>query len=64
VDDTGGDEVKAWPGDAFERYTLHETDGITHLDVTCDVTPEYEAVMSDMWPRALRRLKTLVETGA
>lgn len=52
------------PGDAFERYTLREIDGVTDLEVTCDVTPDDEAVMNEMWPRALRRLKTLVETEA
>ena len=40
------------------------TDGITHLEVTCDVTPVYEAMMNDMWPRALQRLKVLIETGS
>lgn len=64
VDDTGSEAVKSWSGNVFERYTLRESDGGTLLEVTCDVTPEYEAMMSDMWPRALQRLKTLVETGA
>jgi uncharacterized protein YndB with AHSA1/START domain len=64
VDDTDSEAVKSWAGNAFERYTLREDDGVTHLEVTCDVTPEYEAMMNDMWVRALARLKTLVETGA
>jgi uncharacterized protein YndB with AHSA1/START domain len=64
VDDTESDLVKSWAGNAFERYTLREQDGATHLEVTCDVTPEYESMMSEMWPRALSRLKTLVETGS
>jgi uncharacterized protein YndB with AHSA1/START domain len=64
VDDTESESVKSWAGKAFERYTLREEDGVTHLEVTCDVTPEYESMMSDMWVRALQRLKTLVETGA
>lgn len=64
VDDTESDAVKSWAGEAFERYTLREENGITHLEVTCDVTPEYEGMMNDMWPRALQRLKTLVETGS
>ena len=63
VDDTNSDAVKSWPGNAFERYTLREENGVTHLEVTLDVTPDYEAMMNDMWPRALQRLKTLVETG-
>lgn len=58
------ESVKSWPSEAFERYTLRETDGVTHLEVTCDVTPDYEAMMNDMWPRALQRLKVLVETGS
>ena len=64
VDDTESDAVKSWAGQAFERYTLREENGVTTLEVTCDVTPEYEAMMSEMWPRALQRLKTLVLTGA
>ena len=64
VDDTDSESVKSWAGNAFERYTLREENGTTHLEVTCDVTPQYEAIMNDMWPRALARLKTLVETGA
>lgn len=64
VDDTESDAVKSWAGEAYERYTLREENGITHLEVTCDVTPEYEAMMNDMWPRAIMRLKTLVESGA
>ena len=64
VDDTESDAVKSWAGNAFERYTLRDENGGTRLEVTCDVTPEYEAMMSDMWPRALQRLKTLVETGS
>lgn len=64
IDDTESDAVKSWAGQAFERYTLRETDGVTRVEIACDVTPEYEAMMNDMWPRALQRLKTLVETGA
>ena len=64
ADDTESESVKSWSGNAFERYTLREEDGNTRLEVTCDVTPEYEAMMNDAWPRALQRLKTLVETGA
>ena len=62
-DDAASEPAKSWPGDAFERYTLRESEGVTDLEVTCDVTPEYEAMMNEMWPRALQRLKTLVETG-
>jgi uncharacterized protein YndB with AHSA1/START domain len=64
VDDTESGAVRSWAGEAFERYTLHEADGKTRLEVTCDVTPAYESMMADMWPRALQRLKTLVETGS
>lgn len=64
IEDTESEAVKSWSGNAFERYTLREVDGATQLEVTCDVTPEYEAMMSEMWPRALRRLTTLVETGS
>lgn len=55
--------ARTWTGDAFERYSLREAEGVTDLEVTCDITPEYEAMMSETWPRALQRLKALVETG-
>jgi uncharacterized protein YndB with AHSA1/START domain len=65
IREAGGATAEAsWPGEAFERYTLRDVDGRTRLEVTCDVTPEYEAMMDEMWQRALPRLKTLVETGA
>ena len=35
--------------------------GGTRVQVDIDVVPEYEAFMSDTWPRALALLKTLCE---
>ena len=64
AEDTTSDAVKSWAGEAYETYTLRESGGVTTLEITCDVTPEYEAMMAEMWGRALQRLKTLVETGA
>lgn len=60
VEDTDSDEVRAW-APAFENYTLTEAGGSTRVDIDQDITPEYEAYMSDVWPKALSRLKAICE---
>ena len=50
----------SWAG-AFENYTLTEQPGGTRVQVDMDTTPDFEAYMQDAWPRALAKLKTIVE---
>ncbi len=49
-------------GDGFENYTLVEKDGQTEVIVDIIGIPdEYKQDMSDMWPKALEKLKALAE---
>lgn len=62
VEDTTSDRVRAWTP-AYENYTFLEKDGGTELQVSVDVTPEYEQMIQDAYPKALERLKELCEAG-
>lgn len=50
--------------DSREEYWLHEEAGGTRVDVELEIVPEYEAMMAEMWPKALLRLKSLCERAA
>jgi len=60
---TSGDAVEGWAG-ALESYNLRESDGTTELLVEMDSDDANQAMFEDAWPRALRRLKELVEREA
>mgnify|MGYP006338700043 CR=1 FL=1 len=60
VVDTTSDEAKKW-APAFENYTLKEVDGETELSVSLDILPEHKSMFEQMWPKALKLLKELVE---
>lgn len=47
-----------------EEYWLHEEAGGTRVDVELEIVPAYEAMMAEMWPKALQRLKALCEGAA
>lgn len=50
------------PGqDFFENYTLNEKDGGTELLIDLDIPEEYKGFMSDLWPKALAKLKEMCE---
>lgn len=51
---------KEWTGGS-ESYTLVENDGITTLTVTFGVPPEQEEYFTVHYPKALGRVKELVE---
>ena len=51
---------KAW-GESFENYTLTEHNGSTTLLVELDTPDEYQDMFSDMFPKALTRVKELAE---
>ena len=54
----------AWAG-AEESYHLEaQPDGSTHLHVHMHTTPAFEAMLLEMWPAALQRLKALCERDA
>jgi uncharacterized protein YndB with AHSA1/START domain len=61
VEDTESEEVKSWVG-AREEYTLRDAvGGGTDVEIDVDTTEEYEEDFSEMWPKALQRLKELAE---
>ena len=60
VEDTESEMVKAL-APAFENYTLSYAGLSSHLAIDIDVTPEFEDYMTQVWPKALARLKQLCE---
>jgi uncharacterized protein YndB with AHSA1/START domain len=55
---------KPWPDsgtEAFENYTLNETDGGTELLIDLDTNEEFKSMFEDLWPKALQKLKELAE---
>lgn len=59
-EDITSDEVKTWAG-AHENYLLKEDNGITEVIVDMDSNEEMEEMFKDMWPKALHKLKEIVE---
>lgn len=55
-----GPEVEGWAG-ALENYTFTERNGETLLAVDMDSNQEFKEMFSDMWPKALKKLKAIVE---
>lgn len=61
--DFDSEEARAW-APAYENYRFFDVGGKTKVEIDMDITAEYEQMMSDMWPRALQKLKELCESGA
>jgi hypothetical protein len=62
VEDTTSERVRAW-APAFENYTLTERDRGTDLEVSLEVSADWETFMLEAWPKALEVLKALCEEG-
>src|SRR6266567_5981017 len=60
VEVTDNDDAKGWAG-ALENYTLHESGNKSTLTIEMDVTDEYKKYFEETWPRALGKLKEIVE---
>lgn len=60
VEDTTSEAVKKWTP-AFENYTFKEVDGGTELVVDLDIHEDYAEMFTDMWPKALVKLKEIAE---
>jgi len=60
VEDTTSEAVRAWTP-AYENYTFVATAQGTRFVVDQDVTAEFEAYMTEAWPKALALLKALCE---
>jgi hypothetical protein len=59
-EDTTSDAAKAWAG-ALENYTLKEKGSVTELSVDMDIDAEFQEMFEGAWPKALQKLKELVE---
>lgn len=57
---TTGKEVEAWAG-ALENYTFEEINNTTLLSIETDTNQEYKQMFSEIWPKALDKLKVLCE---
>lgn len=46
---------------AKETYKLSEENGITHVDIECDMGPDMFEMMAGAWDKALQKVKELSE---
>lgn len=60
VEDLESEQNKAWAG-ALENYTLKIIHGKTELIVEMDMTDDFKDYFLKTWPKALDKLKELVE---
>jgi hypothetical protein len=60
VEKTDPSITQEW-GDALENYTLRSYEEGTEVLIDVDTPEEYVAMMDEMWPRALNRLKEIAE---
>ncbi|MBK8725995.1 MAG: SRPBCC domain-containing protein [Holophagaceae bacterium] len=63
VDDTDSEAVRAW-APAHENYRFVDQDGGTEVQVSVEITPDFEDYMNRTFPKALKRLKALCEAPA
>ena len=59
-EDTTSEAVKKW-APAFENYTFREKNGGTEVLVDMDVDEAHKKMFEDLWPKALQKLRELVE---
>jgi hypothetical protein len=57
---TAGEKVEQWAG-SHENYTFEEKNGSTLLSIEIDIVEEYEDFFNETWPKALAKLKEIVE---
>lgn len=63
VEDTTSEEAKKWVG--YENYTLNDRDGKTEVLVDIDAQDEnFAKYLNELWPKALIKLKEIVEAAA
>ena len=60
-EDTGSEQVRA-ALPAHENYSFKAVPEGTELVIDQEIGPDHAAMMSEMWPKALARLKALCET--
>ena len=59
-EDTSSEAVKNWAG-THEDYTLKDLGDKTEVLVDMDSNDEYKDMFQSVWPKALKKLKDLVE---
>ncbi|MBU3668866.1 MAG: SRPBCC domain-containing protein [Candidatus Taylorbacteria bacterium] len=51
-----------WSGaEGYENYTFSEVNGSTELKIDLQIPTEWKDMFADMWPKALMKLKEIVE---
>lgn len=63
VDDLVSASVRGW-APAYEKYTFAERVGGTEIQISVEITPDFESYMKDTFPKALKKLKVLCESGS
>jgi hypothetical protein len=63
TEDTTSDAIRSW-APAFENYTLQPAPSGTKMVVDMDVAADWEASMTQSWPKALSLLKELCESAS
>ncbi len=58
--DTESEAAQHW-NKSSESYTFHEKDGGTELSVELEIEEQYADMFTEMWPRALEKLKEISE---
>lgn len=57
-------EREYYNGDGFENYTFTEVDGTTELVIDMlGIPDDFVEMFSESWPRALNKLKEIIETA-
>ncbi len=59
-EDTTSERAKVWT-EMYENYTFTEHDGVTTLKVDLDSNDMFKEMFAAMWPKALAKLKQIVE---
>lgn len=58
---TTGEDVEKWAG-GLENYTLTENNGTTTIVVDVDMIEDYVDYFNETWPKALGKLKSMLES--
>ena len=62
VEDYDSEQSRQWSG-SMENYSLKTVDGKTELTVDMDITENYLQYFSEVWPKALQKVKELAEAN-
>lgn len=61
VEDTSSEKVKQF-APAYENYTFTPIGDDTKFEVDTDIEEDYVEMFSELWPKALKKLKDVVES--